>query len=252
MITYRPLQATSARRCAATLLAMAALLAGAAAWAQEAQIRKNIAERLPDFPKIDEITKTPIPGLYEVRVGSEIFYADEQANHLITGNIIDTRNRDNLTEARIEKLTAIDVSTLVLKDAMTFKQGNGSRKLIVFVDPNCGYCKQFERDLVNAKDVTIHTFLYPILGADSVTKSRDIWCSKDPAKAWRDWMLSAVAPSRTMGKCDSAAIDRNTEFGRKYRLQGTPALVFEDGSKIPGAIPLDRLEKTLAEKTKKS
>jgi thiol:disulfide interchange protein DsbC len=235
-------------------LAVAALLAcGAAAIAQEAVIRKNIAERMPEFPKIDEITKTPIPGIYELRVGTEIFYSDEQANHVITGNLIDTRSKENLTENRINKLTAIDVAAMPLKDAMLIKQGSGSRKLVVFADPNCGYCKHFERDLANAKDVSVYTFLYPILGPDSIAKSRDIWCSKDPAKAWRDWMLGGVVPPRSMGKCDTAAIDRNAEFGRKHRLQGTPAIVFEDGSRSPGAIPLEKLEQQLAAAaTKKS
>ncbi len=218
----------------------------------DATIRKNIADRMPDFPKIDEITKTPIVGLFEIRVGSEVFYADEQADHVITGHIIDTRSRDNLTEQRLNKLTAIDFSTLPLKDAMLIKQGTGERKLVVFADPNCGYCKRFERDLVNAKDVSVYTFLYPILGPDSVAKSRDIWCAKEPGKAWRDWMLNGTAPARNMGKCDTAALDRNTEFGRKHRLQGTPAIVFEDGTRVPGAIPLDKLEAQLAAAAKKS
>ena len=152
-------------------LRLAALLSlaccSAPALAQEAVIRKNLAERLPNFPKIDEVSKTPIPGLYEMRIGTDVLYTDEQGNHLIQGQIIDTRTRTNLTEARIEKLTAIDFAKLPLKDAMVIKQGSGARKLAVFVDPNCGYCKRFERDLLNVKDVTIYTFLYPILGPDS-------------------------------------------------------------------------------------
>ncbi len=234
---------------AAVSILMVAACAGASA--QEAQIRKNIAERMPDFPKVDEVTKTAIPGVYEIRVGTEVFYTDEQANHVINGSIIDTRTRENLTENRIAKLTAIDFDALPLKDAVTIKQGTGARKLAVFADPNCGYCKQFERDLVNAKDVTVYVFLYPILGPDSVTKARDIWCNKDAGKTWRDWMIGGKAPVRVMGNCDSSAIERVTEIGRKHRLQGTPALVFEDGTRVPGAIPADKLEKQLVASAKK-
>ena len=166
--------------------------------AQEAVIRKNIAERLPDFPKIDEINKTPIPGIYELRIGTDILYSDEQGNHLIEGSVIETRTRTNLTQARENKLTAIDFSALPLKDAMVWKQGTGARKIAVFADPNCGYCKRFERDLQQVKDVTVYTFLIPILGGDSPQKATDIWCAKDNTRAWRDWMLDAKAPPRSM------------------------------------------------------
>jgi len=129
--------------------------------ADDNAIRKNIAERFPEWPKIDEISKTPIPGLYELRLGSEIFYTDEQGNHLIEGALIETKTRENLTEARVAKLTAIDFASLPLKDAIVWKQGTGARKLVIFADPNCGYCKKFERDLQQIKDVTVYTFLYP-------------------------------------------------------------------------------------------
>ena len=163
---------------------MATLFAQAAV-AQEAVIRKNIAERLPDFPKIDEVNKTPIPGVYELRVGTELVYSDERGEHLIQGALIDTKTGVNLTEARIEKLTAIDFANLPLKDAIVYKQGTGARKLVVFADPNCGYCKKFERELLQVKDVTVYTFLYSILGGDSPEKSRNIWCAKDNTAVWR-------------------------------------------------------------------
>ena len=231
------------------LRALAATLAiccfAPAAFSQEAVIRKNIAERLPDFPKIDEITKTPIAGLYEVRAGAEVFYTDEQGNHLIDGQLIDTRTKVNLTEARLNKINAIDFASLPLKDALMWKVGSGARKIVVFADPNCGYCKRFERDLQRAKDVTVYTFLLPILGGDSPEKSRNIWCAKDNTAAWRNWMLDGVAPPRTMGECDSTAIERVTALARKYRVNGTPAIVFEDGKRVPGAMSLEQLEKQL-------
>ncbi|WP_439113677.1 DsbC family protein [Hydrogenophaga sp.] len=214
--------------------------------AQEAAIRKNLAERLPNLPKIDEVTKTPMPGLYEVRVNhSEIFYTDEQGNFLIQGSMIDTKARVDLTEQRLEKLTAIAYKDLPLKDAFTIVRGNGKRKMAVFEDPNCGYCKRFERDLVKIDNVTVHVFLYPILSADSGEKSRNIWCAKDKGKAFLDWMVRDVTPPAA--SCDAAAVARNVEFGKKARITGTPTIIFADGSRVPGAIDAARIEKFLTE-----
>lgn len=214
--------------------------------AQEAVIRKNIAERLPDFPKIDEVSKTAIPGIYELRIGTEVLYSDERGEHVIQGELIETKTRSNLTAARIEKLTAIDFASLPLKDAIVWKQGSGARKLVVFADPNCGYCKKFEKEMQGVKDVTVYTFLYPILGGDSPDKSRNIWCAKDNSVAWRDWMINGTPAPRAMGgKCDLAALDRNVALGKKYRVNGTPALVFEDGKRVPGAMAPEQVEKQL-------
>jgi thiol:disulfide interchange protein DsbC len=216
-----------------------------AALAQEAVIRKNLAERLPALSKIDEVSKTPMNGLYELRVNdSDIFYTDAEGNFLIQGNLIDTRAKRNLTEERVEKLSAIDFDALPLKDAFTQVRGNGKRKLAVFEDPNCGYCKRFERDLQKVNDVTIHTFLIPILGADSVEKSKNIWCAKDKSKAWLDWMVRDQAAAKA--SCDTAALERNLAFSKKYKITGTPTLFFVDGSRVPGAIGVEQIEKTLA------
>jgi thiol:disulfide interchange protein DsbC len=215
--------------------------------ADEAAIRKNLAQRLPEFPKIDEVSKTALPGIWELRIGSEVLYTDEEGNHLIQGELIDTKTKNNLTQQRINKLTAIKFDELPLKDAMVIKQGNGSRKLAVFADPNCGYCKRLERDLVALKDVTIYNFVYPVLGPDSNDKSRAIWCSKDAMKTWRDWMIDGVTPPRAMGKCDDAAIQRTIDYGKKFRINGTPAIVFENGDRVPGALPAAELAKRLDE-----
>jgi thiol:disulfide interchange protein DsbC len=223
----------------------AALLSCVAAWADEAAIRKNLAERLPNFPQIDEVTKTAIPGIYELRVGNDILYTDEQGQHVFQGNLIETKTRTNLTEARVAKLLQIDFASLPLNDAILIKQGSGARKIVVFGDPNCGYCKRLERDLLALKDVSIYTFLYPILGPDSNVKSRDIWCSRDRAKAWRAWMVDGSAPPKASGPCDTAAITRNIALGERHRVTGTPAVVFEDGTRAPGAIPVDQIESRL-------
>jgi len=233
------------------LVAMAVFAGAAGAWADEAAIRKNLAERLPNFPPIDEISKTPIPGIYELRIGTDVVYTDEQGQYVIEGNLIDTKSRTNLTEARIAKLTQIDFASLPLKDAILIKQGSGARKLVVFGDPNCGYCKKLERDLLTLRDVSIYTFLFPILGPDSNAKARDIWCAREPAKVWRSWMVDGATPAKAMGTCDTSALDRNLALGRRSRVNGTPAVVFEDGSRSPGAIPADQLESRMVAAAKR-
>jgi thiol:disulfide interchange protein DsbC len=237
---------TAPRPMLRSLLACAALLASGGLFAQEAAIRKALVERLPNLPKIDEVSKSPVSGLYEVRYGgTEILYSDEKGDHILTGSLVETKTRTDLTEARVEKLTAVDFDKLPIKDAVLIKQGTGTRKLAVFVDPNCGYCKRFERDLAAVKDVTVYTFLIPILGPDSAVKSRDIWCAKDAALTWRSWMLDGVAPAKADAKCDTAAIDRNLAFAQKYKVNGTPAVFFANGARRPGAIPGAELEKLL-------
>jgi len=240
------------RGCA--VLTLAAWLVCGTALAQEAVIRKNLAERLPTLPKIDEVRSTPIAGVFEVRFGgTEIIYTDATGDHVLAGAaLIETKTRIDLTEARINKLLAIDFDKLPIKDAVVFKQGSGARKMAVFADPNCGYCKRFERDIAGMKDVTIYTFLVPILGADSATKSRDIWCAKDAPRAWRSWMIDSLAPPKTAASCDSAAIERNLEFAKKNRINGTPVTLLEDGSRKVGALSVDALDKLLAAAAKKN
>jgi thiol:disulfide interchange protein DsbC len=224
-------------------LAIAALALGSAQ-AQEATIRKNLSERLPNIPKIDEVSKTPMNGLYEVRMGGDIMYSDAEGNFLIQGNLIDVRQKRNLTEERVDKLSAVPFEQLPLKNAFNQVRGNGKRKLVVFADPNCGYCKRFEKDLQKLDNVTISHVLYPILGEDSKTKSKNIWCAKDKAKAWNDWMINGVTPASA--NCDTAAIEANVEFGKKSRITGTPTLFFADGTRVVGAVPLAQIESQLA------
>ena len=224
---------------------LAALLA-APSFAQEATIRKNLQERLPAFSKIDEVSKTPMNGLFEIRVNnSDIFYTDAEGNFLIQGNLIDTRAKRNLTEERVEKLSSIDFNALPIKDAFTIVRGNGKRKMAVFEDPNCGYCKRFERDMQKVTDVTVYMFLYPILGPDSTEKSKSIWCAKDKAKVWQDLMVRDQPVPKA--SCDTAALERNIEFGKKHKVTGTPTLFFADGSRVPGAVNAQQVEKFLAD-----
>jgi thiol:disulfide interchange protein DsbC len=248
----------------AAVLAALALVAGAAApndkaptaanaalqvpKEQDQLLRKNLAERLPSIGRIDEISRTPMPGIYEVRVGTEVFYSDADGSYLINGQMIDTKARKNLTEERMDKLLAVDFDTLPQKDAFVMVRGNGKRKLAVFEDPNCPYCKRFERDLGKIDNVTVYMYLYPILGPDSTEKSRNIWCAKDKAKAWSDWMLKSETPTKAEASCDVQALGRNIEFGKKHKITGTPTLIFADGSRVPGAIGAADIEKMLTAK----
>lgn len=214
--------------------------------AQEAVIKKAIAERFPDWPKVDEVTKTPMSGVFEVRIGHHLMYTDEQGNYLIKdGHLVDTKTGTSLTEERLSKLTAITFSELPIKDAMVWKEGKGSRKLAVFADPNCSACRIFEEQLQKVKDVTVYVFLMPILGPDSTKKSEQIWCAKDNSQAWLKWILKGTPPAQATGKCDTSALERNLAFGERHLINGTPAIVFEDGFRVPGAMGADQIEKRL-------
>lgn len=220
------------------------LVTSVSLWAQDANLKKTLAERLPSLPKIEEVSKTPMPGLFEIRVqGNEIFYSDAKGDFLIQGALIDTKQKRNLTEERNDKLSAIPFDSLPLKYAFTQVKGNGKRKLVVFADPNCGYCKRFERDLQKIDNVTIYHLMYPVLGEDSKVKSRNIACAKDRAKTWNDWMMQGVTPPAVA--CDNHHIEVIVEFGKKNRITGTPTIFVADGTRVPGAIESAQIEALL-------
>ncbi|MBN9340452.1 MAG: DsbC family protein [Comamonadaceae bacterium] len=235
-----PLRALSALCAGATLA-----LLGLGAQADESVIRKTLGERIPQLAKIDEVRATPMPGLFEVRVGTDLFYTDAKGSYVIQGELIDTKARRNLTEDRINQLTAVKFEDLPFKDAFTLVRGDGSRKIAVFEDPNCGYCKRFEREMRNVNNVTVYLFLYPILSPDSAEKSRNIWCAKDRAAAWNDYMQRDKTPDNA--SCDTAALQRNLALGKKHKITGTPTLIFANGTRVPGAIGAPDVEKRLAE-----
>ena len=220
------------------------LFGSSAVWPQDANLKKTLADRLPSLPKIEEISKTPMPGVFEVRVqGNELFYTDAKGDFLIQGVLIDTKQKRNLTEERTDKLSAVAFENIPLKFAFTQVKGNGKRKLVVFADPNCGYCKRFERDLQKIDNVTIYHLMYPVLGEDSKIKSRNIACAKDRAKTWNDWMIQGITPP--VVACDTHNIDAIVEFGKKNRINGTPTLFVADGTRVPGAIEAAQIESLL-------
>jgi thiol:disulfide interchange protein DsbC len=208
-------------------------------------IKAEIKKEMPDAPPIESVKKTPYNDLYEVVAGGEIFYTNEKATFISVGPIVDLKTKENLTEARLRQVNQVKFSDLPLDSAIKIVRGNGSRKIALFEDPNCGYCKRFERDFVGVTDVTAYVFLYPILAADSFDKSKAIWCSADPGKAWIDAMTRDKLPA-TAGTCTNP-LEKNLAYGQSKHIRGTPTMIFENGERIPGAISMADLEKRFAD-----
>jgi thiol:disulfide interchange protein DsbC len=207
------------------------------------RVKAELQKRITEAP-IESIRRIPYGGLYEFVAGGEIFYTDAKAEFLMTGSIIDLKTRENITETRMRQVNMIKWDSLPLDRAIKIVRGNGSRKIALFEDPNCGYCKRLHRDLQGATDLTMYVFLYPILSPDSMEKSKAIWCSADPGQVWLDHMVKEAVISGDT-KC-ATPIDQNLALGQSKRITGTPTIIFENGERVPGAIPLADLEKKLA------
>lgn len=213
-----------------------------------AQLRQAFLARFPGVEPT-EISATPFDGLYEVRVGRDLLYVDAQVNFLLQGSLIDAKSRTDLTAKRMEDLNRVTFSDLPLQDAIKQVRGAGTHQIAVFEDPNCGYCKQLHKTLAQMDDITVYTFLFPILSEDSLVKARNIWCADDRAKTWHDWMLRGTVPPEAT--CDTP-VQSLLALGRSMMVQGTPAIIFADGSRVNGAMPLDGLRKKMAEAAKAS
>jgi len=210
----------------------------------EDAIRAKVEQRFN--AKADSVTRMPF-GLWEVVIGTEIFYVDQEVNYVVVNaRVIDAKTREDLTAKKREELLRVDFKSLPLEQAIKIVRGDGSRTLVTFEDPNCGFCKKLYRDIAGLKNVTIYTFLYPILSQDSFDKSRAIWCAKDRAKAWDDQMGKGKAAPEPAADCKHP-LQQTLELGRKLDVSGTPTLVFSDGRRMPGAVPLERVEATFKE-----
>ena len=225
------------------------LLAGlffAQAQADEASLRKAFETTYPKM-QVGSIVKTPYAGLYEVFVNGQIIYADEKLSFLITeGHLVDPKTKRDITGDRLEELNKIDFSTLPLDQAIKVVKGNGSRKLVVFSDPDCPFCKRLEqKELANITDVTIYTLLFPIeqLHPDAANKSKAIWCAPDRAKAWTDWAVNSQLPKST-GSCETP-LAKIADLARKLGVSSTPTLFFSDGKRMLGAYPAQEIEKAM-------
>ena len=213
------------------------------AYADEQTIRKVLTAKLPDA-KVLSVQKLPYAGLYEVAVqradGIRIYYTDAKAEVILAGaNLIETRTERSLTEERLRKLSAIDWKALPFKWAITTRRGDGRRQIAIFSDPNCPYCRKFERDLARVDDITVHIFPYAVIKPDSVRQTKSVWCSKDRVRAWNDLMLKDIEPSAPT-KCDNP-IDELVALGRKLGATSTPTWFLRNGEKHQGALSINAL-----------
>lgn len=225
-------------------LALAATMSLPTLADEAAVIKKAVETKLART--VTSVTKTPYLGLYEVYVDGQIVYTDEKVSALLIGALVDGKTMKNVTDERMQKLTAIKFADLPLALAVKQVRGDGKRVFATFEDPNCGYCKKLAKDIAKLENVTIYTFLYPILSPDSLEKSNQIWCATDRAKAWNEWMIDGKAPGGK-GDCDTTAVKKTIEMGRKLAITGTPTIFFADGERIPGAIPIAKIEQKLAQ-----
>ncbi len=212
------------------------------AFSGEADIRSEMEKRFP-YSKIISVSKTPYFGMYEVVFVDQLVYTDERMTYLFSGNIIDMHTMQNLTEAREKQLYAIDFDTLPIDLAIKSVKGNGKRKLAVFTDPNCQYCKKLEKEMVNLTNATIYIFVFPILPG-SKEKAKAILCSPDSLKAWEDHMLRGVEP-QSKKACDTAVLTKISMLATRLRINVTPTLIFGDGVIKPGNLTFDQLDKHL-------
>ena len=224
-------------------LATASLLAftlSQPARADETSVRREIENKLG--VKVISVTKSGYLGLYEVYAEGQILYTDEKVTAIIGGPLFDAKTMKNVTSERMQKLTAIKFSELPLELAVKQVRGNGKRIVASFEDPNCGFCKKLAKDLAKLDNVTIYTFLYPILSPDSLEKSNRIWCAANKSKTWNEWMIDGKEPEGR-SDCDTTAVRRTVELGHQLGINGTPTLFFVDGERIPGAVPMAQIEK---------
>ena len=233
-----------------TPLALAAtLLFAASAQANEAVIRKALTQQFPGAT-ISSVQKTPYSGLFEVYLDGQLVYVDDKAQYLFAGDVIDLKNRANLTQARLNQLQAVKWDVFPLNNALKTVKGNGARKLILFSDVDCPYCRRFEAELAKVDNITVYTFLYPIEGLHpkAPQTSKQIWCAPDRNKACDEYITSGSVPKND-GKCANP-VDANIALGNKLRVSGTPTLFFANGQRVPGMVPAAQLEKLLATNAK--
>jgi thiol:disulfide interchange protein DsbC len=224
--------------------ALAALFVTQVASASEADVKKNIQSWLgANAPKVENVRKLEGVGLYEVQIDGDLIYTDEKISYIfVGGDVVDGKTRKSLTEERKQKLSQIKFSDLPLDLAVKQVKGNGKRVIATFEDPNCSYCRKLAKELQGVSDVTVYTFLYPILSPDSADKAKNLWCANDRVKAWNDLMVDGKAPAGA--NCDHPT-EKVVALGRKLKINGTPTLFFADGSRAPGYMPAAALEKAL-------
>jgi thiol:disulfide interchange protein DsbC len=221
--------------------------------ADEASVKKAVESAYPKF-KVESVTKTPFAGLYEVFMAGQIIYTDDKVTFLIAeGRLVDPKTKKDITGERLDELTKIDFSSLPLEQAIKVVKGNGSRKLVVFSDVDCPYCKRLERnELANITDVTIYTYLYPLqqLHPDAPAKSKAIWCAPNRVVAWQDWIMNDQLPKAASNSCP-VPLEKVADLAKKIGVTSTPTLIFSNGKRMMGAQPYKEIEAAMVAAEKK-
>ncbi len=240
------------QRIATLTLAALAALSMPPSQAGEGEIRAAVMKVAPDA-RITSISKSGPAGFMEVILdgaqGPMVVYADDKGEYLLIGDLLEIKSKRNLTRERMDKLTEVKWDSLPLQNAIKVVRGDGKRRLAVFSDPDCPYCRKAEQEFAKLDNVTLYVFPYPLpMHSDAGRKSKLVWCSKDRPKAWLDLMLKNKLPE---GKtdCDNP-VDENLVLGNKLRIDGTPALIFPNGKRVPGYVDATRLEGMLSANSK--
>ncbi len=223
-----------------------ALILAQAARADAVAVKKRFENRFPGV-EVTGVAAAPFLGLYEVFVGDGLFYTDEEVNYILNGSLIDAASQRNLTEERLSKLRGIPFDQLPLGSAIKIVKGNGSRKLAIFEDPDCPFCRRLEHELARVDNLTMYVLLYPLeeLHPGATRKSIRIWCSEERAKAWTDAVFGK-ADTNASADCKHP-IESLKKFAEGRRIFATPTMVFENGTRVAGALPAADIEKRLAE-----
>ncbi|MDF7675450.1 DsbC family protein [Neisseriaceae bacterium ESL0693] len=214
-----------------------------------AKLQKVFASQDPSGQQqlqVLSIRKTPLADLYEVVVNdNQILYTDAKGDYMILGNLVDLNTQENLTKQRTKELNHMDFKQLPFDKAIKEVRGNGQRKLAVFSDPDCPFCKKLEQEIGTLDNVTIYTFLMPLteLHPQAQEKAEQIWCQPNRTEAWVKWMRQGIAPA-PVAQCKTPVAD-TLALGTKAGFNGTPTLVFPDGETISGLIPAAELNQIL-------
>lgn len=230
----------------AILLALPLGLAAAVAAAQDLT-REELASRLNGIEAKD-INESPVPGLYEVSVGANVAYVTKDGRFIIRGDIYDAETSENVSEetrakARVSMLDSVDPASMIV-----FKPANGEvkHKITIFTDIDCGYCRQFHREIdkVTALGIEVHYLFYPRTGpnTESWTKADQVWCAQNHNNALTRAKLGGEIPD---GPACNSPVESHYALGQRIGVRGTPAIFSETGELIGGYLPPAQLAKVL-------
>ena len=215
-----------------------------------AQVKAHIESNTAGAVVVDGVATSPIAGLVEVTSGMDVFYADPTGRYaLVEGRLMDLQGKQDLTAAKLERLSHIDFQKLPFELAIKTVHGRGRRHLAVFEDPTCPVCRALHKFLAQLPDVTLYTFVYPVVSPEAGPIARDVWCSPNRTALWDDVMNGAAPPVSTAlgtsASCNTEAIDKTLVLGDQLHVFGTPTVFLSDGRRMVGATPPDEFLKAL-------